>query len=131
MSNNFITARAKIIYDPLPGTKHWEDHWMYAQTSFDFIRMYNYFCVKKGWRLDVGTPHGAHISVIKGEKPKYPEFWKYMDKQWIEFQYEPAPYSDNGKHVWINVYSKQLSDIRIKLGLRERSRFHITIGRFY
>jgi hypothetical protein len=128
--NIVITAKARIVYDPLPGTKHFELNWMYATMSFDFIRMYNWFCFKKGMLLDIGTPHSTHISVIKGERPKYPEFWKYRDKEWINFEYEPAPYSDNGKHVWINVYSEELREIRNKLGLSDRRRFHITIGRF-
>lgn len=125
-----ISASAKIVYDPLPGTKHFEPNWMYATMGFDFIRMYNWFCFKKGMLLDIGTPHSTHISVIKGEKPKVPEFWKYRDKEWVNFEYEPSPYSDNGKHVWINVYSEELREIRNKLGLSDRKRFHITIGRF-
>jgi hypothetical protein len=127
--SNFITAKAKIIYDPKPGTKYWEPFWMYATTSFDFIKMYNYFCLKKGWRLDIGTPHSAHISVVKGEKPKNLNWWKWRNGETIEFRYEPSPYGNNNKHIWIDVYSDELTEIRDKLGLPYRKRFHITIGR--
>ncbi len=126
-----IRAKAKLIYDPMPNTKYYEDWWMYASLSFDFIKYYNYFLKKKGIDLDVGTPHSTHISVIKGEKPKYPENWKYRNGEWIWFEYNPIPYSDNGKHVWINVYSEDLTKIRLHLGLSYRPRFHVTIGRFF
>jgi hypothetical protein len=129
--DNFITARAKIVYDGYHGTKDFQPYWMRAMTSTDFKRLYAYFMFKKGVRLDIGSQYGCHISVIKGEKPKHPELWKYMDKQWIEFKYEPCPYSDNNKHVWINVYSDELIHIREKLGLPFRPKSHITIGRFY
>jgi len=119
--SNFITAKARIAYD--------KDNWMRAITSFDFKRLYAYFMLKKGVRLDIGSQYGCHISVIKGERPLYPEFWKYKNHKIIEFKYEPSPYGNNNKHVWVDVYCDELNEIRQKLGLQPRRKFHITIGR--
>ena len=127
--DNFITASATLRYDPLPNTKHFEKWWCLATMSFDFIKLYNYFLKKHGVDLDIGTPYSTHISVIKGEKPKFPENWGYMDGHKIKFWYEPCPYGNNDKHVWIDCYSNDLLMVRQKLGLPLRKRFHITIGR--
>ena len=123
-----LTARATIKYNPMPNTKYFEPWWMLATTSFDFIRLYAYFIHKTGVKLDIGTPYSAHISVIHGEKPINPEFWKYMDGKKIWFQYEPSPYGNN-KHMWVDVYCEEFNKIRRKIGLVERRKFHLTIGR--
>ena len=81
--------------------------------------------------------YDAHITVSRKETPTKLKNWaKYEDKE-IAFTYSPDIQTD-GIYYWLNVYSEELEDIRLELGLHRRSRlskppngeksFHITIG---
>ncbi len=126
---DMLTASATIVYDMHKGTKDFTPNWVRGITSFDFKRLYAYFMLKQGVRLDIGSQYGAHISVVKGERIPNPDRWKYKNGKTITFEYWPLPRGDNDKHIWIDVYSESLRDIRATLGLPDRKKFHITIGR--
>lgn len=79
----------------------------------------------------------AHVSVVRNSSvPKY-EFWGKYSGKVIEFEYEDMVYNDE-TYYWLNVFCKDLEDIREELGLTKsgdvslspdgRHKFHITIG---
>lgn len=84
-----------------------EDQWKIQQVGFKLN--------KSAW--------GPHISVVRGEQPKYPELWnKYKNKK-ILFEYNPEYINTNGKHWWIRIYSEELEQIRTELGLTSQYMF--------
>lgn len=85
-----------------------------------------------------GTRYPAHISVVRRETPKNPEFWGKYEGEEVKFAYSNAVH--NGKiYFWLNAFSERLEEIRLELGLpvsTEYTRppdgytkcFHITLG---
>lgn len=78
-----------------------------------------------------------HISVVRNEMPSNLKAWNKYPDRFIIFEYEPEIYNDE-LYYWLNVYSKDLEEIRAELGLPPtseitrspdgRHKFHITIG---
>lgn len=78
--------------------------------------------------------YAAHISVARNEPTT-----DSVPEQTIHFQYNPQPIVGL-TYVWLQVYSEDLTNIRIQLGLQPSSHisrppdgtdcFHITIGNF-
>lgn len=97
---------------------------------------------RRGIRL-TESAWGAHVSVIRGEKPlKNKNLWGRYQNEKIEFTYDPRYLNTNGSHWWIRVQSERLMEIREELGLTPQpgfvdkygnfkvvNPFHITIGR--
>lgn len=84
------------------------------------------------------TRYSPHISVIRKEIPVLLEHWGKYEGQMAEFEYTNFVYSSK-IYWWINVFSKQLENIRLELGLPVSSPytrppegyekcFHSTIG---
>lgn len=84
--------------------------------------------------------YSPHISVVRNETPAKLEFWHKYEGEIIVFTYSNIIYQ-NDTYYWINVYSRQLEDIREELGLLRKSdfpsphrplefdwTFHITVG---
>lgn len=81
--------------------------------------------------------YAPHISVIRNELLTNLSAWaKYQGKE-ISFEYEGHVY--NGEvYYWLNVYSEELENIRLELGLTSvsdvtkspdgRHKFHTTLG---
>lgn len=79
-----------------------------------------------------------HISVVRKETPNI-NFWNLYKNKEINFLYENIIYNDEA-YFWLNVYSKELENIRLELGLQNTSeitkspdgkhKFHITIANF-
>jgi hypothetical protein len=83
--------------------------------------------------------YAPHISVVRKEVVPNLDPWGKYHEQEICFDYENYIYiSDN--YLWLNVYSTQLENIRLELGMSNTSqvtkspdgqhRFHTTIGNF-
>src|SRR5665213_2976451 len=80
----------------------------------------------------------AHISIVRNEVPPLRENWNKHQGKLIEFSYDPFVY--NGTiYYWLNVFSTQLEELRLELGLEVSSIytkppdgyfkcFHTTIG---
>lgn len=80
----------------------------------------------------------AHISVVRNETPPRMDLWRKHDGRTVEFVYHSWIY--NGEvYWWLNVFSLELEEIRIELGLSVvehyiqppagfRKTFHITLG---
>lgn len=96
---------------------------------------------QKGISL-LSSAWGAHVSVVRGEKPKDLSVWNKHKNKKISFEYSPEYLNTNGKHFWIKAFSRQLEDIREEMGLTPQptyfdkrdgktkvNPFHLTIGR--
>lgn len=81
--------------------------------------------------------HPAHISIVRKETPNSTLWNKHKGKE-IEFAYDSQIHYDN-VYFWLNVFSTQLEEIRLELGLPVSSKytlppsgftrcFHTTIG---
>lgn len=99
-----------------------------------------WFITQRGLKLN-RSAWGSHVSVIRGEIPKKIRYWrKYQDRR-IAFEYDPAYLNSNGKHWWFRIFSPELEEIRLELGLTpqpkfynhhtkryETNPFHLTVG---
>lgn len=84
--------------------------------------------------------YAPHISVVRNEDPLNKDLWsKYQGKE-IEFYYSPAIHFGQ-VYFWLNVFCKELENIRQELGLPVHSKitippegflqcFHTTLGNF-
>ena len=124
-------GRGRLVFDYRNGSKVFEPWWAMVLCDREIQRYYAWHLLKRGRKADMASPWGTHISVIKGEEPKYKEKWLKYQRVWVEFEYTGNIRYDNDKqsHAWIDVYSQQLSDIRVDLGLFAKTRYHLTIGR--
>lgn len=107
-----------------------ENWWLMATCDFEVARYYCWLAKKWGIEIDVGARHGPHISVVKGEKPFNKDLWFKLKGRKCHFEYSNQP-KTNGYHVWLDVKSRELSNVRTSLGLSEKPfhSFHLTIGR--
>jgi len=74
--------------------------------------------------------HGSHISIVRGEgEPENKEQWMLHDGGTMSFEY-CHEMAFGSTHVWLNVRSKELTELRKDLGLGERPEFgfHLTLG---
>lgn len=75
-------------------------------------------------------PWGAHISVVRDEKPAKPELWNAWQGKRISFTYD-SEIKGYAEYLWLNVQCEELLDIREDLGLYRFPEFslHLTVGR--
>lgn len=134
-----------LLYDPSrPGMKSKTDWWIVVNTDNEICRYYRWW-VWKRYMIDLKQPAwGAHISVLRGSRPQDDKIhlWKKYHGKTIKFQYLPYVRqtdreTDGADHFWfIDVWSKQLNDIREELGFpiifnNKPITYHITVGRTY
>ncbi len=153
-----ITAKARIIYDPRrPGMKSRTNWWCVANVigGDEICRYYRWWVekeilnplnirvsgsIKKYPFYELHEPSwGAHISVIRGEKPKpnLMHLWKKYHGAIIDVSFDnnvkQATFSlnanDAGKLWYVKAYSDELTNIRKEFGLPFNWPLHMTIGR--
>lgn len=119
-----------LRYDPrMEGQKVLEPYWLILQCDEELCRYYRHWvqvgCYTKIWR----PAWGAHISVIRGEKPRNPALWAKNSAKKVSFEYKHEILS-NSKHYWIRIDSPELLDIREQYGLAREPRLplHLTLG---
>lgn len=101
---------------------------------------YAWLAKSYGMPLMRGNAHGTHITVIRNEEPPNKDLWGFNDGYEIEFWYSHSTrWTDY--HLWVDVYSEQLSEVRAKLGYPPKLQkvlsdgrvlehsFHLTVGR--
>ena len=74
------------------------------------------------WFIKRPQRYPAHISLVRKEIPKKLDVWGKHEGRKIEFQYSPDIQCDKN-YWWLNVYCKELEDIRIELGLPVGSKY--------
>lgn len=103
--------------------------WLVVQCCDDLIKYYRWL-VLKATGIKLAKPAwGAHISVIRGEKPPTEELWEKYQGKSISFLYSPIIYTDK-KYWWLDVEAPFLLDIRQECGLKREPEFalHLTVG---
>lgn len=136
--SNLITQSGTIIYDPERGTmKSNTNYWCIVQLPDDLVRYYQYF-MRSEKHVHLCMPAwGAHVSVVRGEKPReeYLHLWKKYHKKKVQFQYNPIikthKDSSGGSFYFIDFVCDELMDIRAELGLSIHKHLHFTVGRTY
>ena len=84
--------------------------------------------------------YSAHVSVVRNEIPVNLDAWSKYQGHSINFFYSPIVHFGQ-VYCWLNVFSQQLEEIRLELGLPVSSEytlppegftkcFHMTIGNF-
>lgn len=121
-------STGNLQFDPGKGHKLYDPWWCFILCDQNITNLYDWFLKKRGISTyGFNRLWGAHISVVKGEKPLFEENWG-NDFGLVEFWYTNQIRLGKN-HAWIDVFSPQMSDIREKLGLPPKIFFHLTIGR--
>jgi hypothetical protein len=119
-----------LRFDPQKGTKHFEPWWGLLACCKGIPLYYSWFLKKnKGIDIMFNALWGSHVSVIKGEKVRDRRLWAKDEGRRVEFWYSNVVRMDNREHAWLDVFSPDMSDIRVALGLRPKSFYHLTVGR--
>lgn len=103
--------------------------WAIMLCDQSIVDFYYWFLKRMGISAVKGTRNGAHVSFIKSEPAPNKELWG-TDLGPVEFWYSNVMRA-NDRHIWIDVWSPRLNDIRVELGLPAKPlpSFHMTIGR--
>jgi len=120
--------------------RYGSDHWVRVMCDRSIIAYYAWLLKKYGLPVQLGSAHGAHISVVRGELPPNPAKWGLWDGQEIRFKYSTNVRMTDW-HAWLDCQSDQLNELRATLGyppkpqkrlsdgrILEQS-YHLTIGR--
>lgn len=136
---DYIEIEGYIDYDPdRQDMKRRTQYWCVLQLSNDLVRYYQYF-VRKEKHIQIEMPAwGAHVSIIRGEKPddEHIHLWKKHHKRKIKIRFKPEivevkDRKKGGNFYIINFQSPEIDEIRRELGLPVYPDYHITIGRTY
>ena len=124
------TSTGILRYDCNAG-KYVEPWWALLQCDQQIADYYTWQLNRYGIEVISNSKGlwGSHISVMKGETPLHPEPWRKYEGFEVEFHYTHLIRHENGEHAWVDVYSEQLSSIRIELGFVAKPWYHLTIGR--
>lgn len=128
---NWIKARGTIR----TGTSYEKFHganpfWLVVECDGGLADFYSDQIKKSGEEGDVNVPlAGAHISVVRNEKPRNKVTWQSCVRQKIDYEYQPL-LKTNGKHWWLPVRSEQLVQLRKEMGLFPFPSvpFHLTVA---
>lgn len=125
-------ATGQLIYDPksqIATRKGFQSWWMILDAHQSIPYYYRYW-IKRELGHQLNAPvWRSHITVCRGEQPKKQWNWKKYEGRKIEFEYSPEiRFSEI--YAWVPVFSKDLEEIRVELGLSPQPRvpFHWTIG---
>lgn len=113
------------------GKLQFDNDWLVANIRGDVQDYYAWYVQKLfGVKLHVRSLRGAHVSVIRGEKPKAnADKWGQENGDLVKIKYSHNIYT-NGEHWWLNVECEDLAKIRGHYGLGTNKKwFHLTIGR--
>lgn len=138
----YLKSFGYIKYDPKrPGMKRRTEWWSILEVPGGIADYYRNM-VEKRYGIELCQPSwGAHVSIIRGEKPRddLMHLWKKYDGKRVEFEYAAYPrYNgdtrvvtkhDSGAFWFLDVHCEFLTDIRKELELPYDWKLHLTIGR--
>ena len=139
MTTEYIELEGYLEYDPdRKDMKSRTQYWCVLQLPNDLVRYYQYFLrTEKHLQLEMPA-WGAHVSIIRGEKPddEHIHLWKKYHKKKFKFRFYPEikevkDRKKSGSFYVINFVCPELVAVRAELGLPVYPDFHITIGRTY
>lgn len=106
-----------------------KEGWYYVKVD-DTIGEYYKWLYSRSFKVWYPCMNGCHITFISGEKDdrivRREEMNSYLNLN-VSFRYSNVIYT-NGRAFWIDSKSDDLDKIREKIGLREREKYHITLG---
>ena len=135
-------GKGVIRYDPpRPGMKRRTDWWCIVDIDREITRYYRWWVMKEKW-IDLKQPSwDAHISVIRGEKPKpqLMHLWNKYEGKTVEFRYKhevrqsgDTTNGDRPDYYWfVEAECEWATNIRKELERPFEWKHHITIGRTY
>ncbi len=131
-NSNWIKGTGRIVYDPWRGSmKRKRDWWCVVNVDREITRYYRWWIERRYHVKGLCKPSwDAHISVIRGEKPRphVIDLWKKYDRQIVEFEYQHFPHQ-NGDFWIVDVRSPFLMQIREEFGMPTHWNLHLTVGR--
>ncbi len=160
----WFKSKGVIRYDPVRlglnsvdrnGRQNRDRWWVIVDVDPEICRYYRWWVMRKilnplgfekrkdaikhGFHFIDHPSHGAHISVVRGEKPDdaHMYLWKKYDWQRVEFEYQHGPIQttidrDGQNNYWfVEVRSEFLKNIRLELGRPVNWNFHLTVGRIW
>lgn len=114
------------------GKLKYEKDWCLVELDKDFLNQFQ-------TPQDIKPTNRPHISVMKSESPSTnADKWGYKDGDEITFTFDNKFEFENGRHLWINVQSDELCQLREFYGLPTlkdnpgdtyRVLYHITLGK--
>lgn len=108
------------------------DWWLLLTVDPEISRYYAWLARSYGIDIELGQRHGPHISVVQGEGKhiRNKKFWYTLKRKPVQFEYSNQLHDDS-YHVWVDVRSQELDNIRRGLGLQPEpwNPFHLTLGR--
>ena len=123
-------SSGKLVYDPVfENQRETKPFWLMLQCDDELARFYRYLLFKERCvKLNEKCIWGAHISIIRGERP-LTGWWGKNNGKEIEFETDGIV-RDDGRYYWMNVDCLELSRIRVSYGLPYKPffDFHLTIG---
>ena len=146
------TTTGRVIYDPDRGTmKRNTKWWCILQMDENVSSYLRWHLEKNWWNVEAGQkseyhrpPHGAHISVIRGERPRnhinqWGRFWsnhRFPVEYDMKIDKVRGSKTEQGWHYTVPIMCPELLDLREYFGLpihnhRGIFRFHMTVARTY
>lgn len=138
----WFEAKAKIIYDPKrPGMKNRTSWWAVANLiNGDGIVDYYRWWVMKTYGIELAKPSwGAHVSIIRGEKPSNGKKWGYRNGEIITLRYKHYPritgdtkyVPQEGRFWFVDVDCPEIKEIRQYYDRPSNWNNHLTVGRVW
>lgn len=143
MEEFIFKTKGKVIYDPpRPGLKTKNQWWCILTIDRGIVEYYRWWVNKSIAnplqlpKKDVCIPSwGAHMSIIRGEKPRpgYEHLWKKYHGHEFEVEYSNVPKETiSGEKFWyLNCVCPEAKAMRDELKFPSNWNFHITIGRVW
>lgn len=137
MDRSYFVHRStgRLEYDRSDG--QW---WVRVKADGGISAYYSRLARSYGIPLMTFAGKWTHITVVRNERPPNEHLWGRGDGQEVEFFYSHCcrwtPY-----HLWVDVYSDQMRDLRADLGFPPKLQkrlsdgrvlehsFHLTVGR--
>ena len=122
-------STGRVLYDPGLDTRHFDPWFALLECDEGIIDYHAWHLRRWGVGVQRGSRWGAHVTWVRGEEPPVREAWGDSAGEEVTFHYAHVVRWDNGFHAWLDVWCPRLGEIREKLGLPHKTRYHLTLGR--
>lgn len=123
-------SSGRLVYDPqFDNQRETKPFWLMLTCDEELAAYYRQLLFKERCiKLNPRCIWGAHISVIRGEKP-LTGWWGKNKGLELDFEFDGIV-RDDGRYYWMDVVAPQLAAIRVSYGLSPAPyfNFHLTIG---
>jgi len=128
-----------LLYNPPRGKMKTNPWWLVVDVEPEITRYYRWWVQKEKGILLCKPSWDAHITVVRGMEPTNSDIWNKHNLREIKFSICHMPRQSGDTTGWdrpdnywfVDIFSKNLSDIMTELGFPEKEKYHLTIGRTY